>query len=111
MSIKIIAILAILVIAAFGLVFMKKTPNKVITPTTTPTTAPETTTATTTATTTPTTTVTTTPSTATGEESILSDQINSLTDQQLAAISIDMKDFSTSTQNDIATDSSIFLYK
>ena len=45
------------------------------------------------------------------EETILASQIDSLTEEQLAAISTDLTDFSTTTQNDIASSSSMFMYQ
>ena len=47
----------------------------------------------------------------TADESILYDELNSLTDQQLAEISTDLTDYSTSTQDDIAGDTSLFVYQ
>jgi hypothetical protein len=95
MNTTMIAIIVVLVIAV-GLVFILKKPTELITPPTTtiPTTAP-----------------TTIPPTITEDELILSDQINALTDEQLAAVSIDLTDFSTTTQNDIASDNSLFMYQ
>ena len=96
MKVSTVGIIIVLAIVALALVFIKNMPTKVIPPSTTlPTTKPS----------------TTIPITVTGEENILSDQINSLTEEQLAAISIDMTDFSTTTQNDIATDNSLFMYR
>ncbi|MEM7825228.1 MAG: hypothetical protein QXO27_04620 [Candidatus Aenigmatarchaeota archaeon] len=51
------------------------------------------------------------PTVSTEEENILSDQINFLTDEQLASISIDVSDFDSSTENDIAQDDSLFMYQ
>jgi len=51
------------------------------------------------------------PTVTTEEEAILADQINSLTEDQLAAISTDLTDFSTTTQNDIASNTGMFMYQ
>ena len=45
------------------------------------------------------------------EETILSNQINSLTDEKLAAISTETSDFSTSSDSDISQDMSLFMYQ
>lgn len=84
---KIISIVAILVVIALGLFFTLIGKTKVSPPVVTP------------------------PTVTTEEETILANQINSLTEEQLAAISTDLTDFSTATQNDIASDSSIFMYQ
>lgn len=50
-------------------------------------------------------------STTTSDETILSDQINSLTDEQLNSISTDLTDYSTAAENDIAGDLGLFMYQ
>jgi hypothetical protein len=51
------------------------------------------------------------PTVTTEEEAILSNQINSLTDEELAAISTDTSDFATSSDSDISQDISLFMYQ
>jgi biopolymer transport protein ExbD len=93
--IAVIAILAIVVVLFF--LMMKTTPL-----------APP---AVTTTTTSAVTTTTTTAVSVEGDESILYDQINSLTDEQLAAISTEVTGYSTSTQDGMANDISLFMYQ
>ena len=83
MNKKIIAIFALAVLAVVGIFFFMRRPATITGP----------------------------PTVTTAEETILSDQINSLTDEQLAAISTDLTDFSTTTQSDIAGDYSQFMYQ
>jgi len=83
---KTISIVAILVVVALGVFFAVRAKSKVTPPVVTPTVTTE-------------------------EETILANQINSLTEEQLAAISTDLTDFSTTTQNDIASNTGMFMYQ
>jgi len=82
MNVKMAAIICVVAVAAVSLALFFSVFNKPVTP----------------------------PEVTSAEESILSDQINALTDEQLEAISTDISDFSTATEDSIASDNSIFMY-
>jgi hypothetical protein len=92
----IIIIAGVLIIALIALTFFATKPSEIIPPITTSTTA---------------TSQTTAPTLSAEEELILSNQINTLTEEQLAAISTDMSGFSTAVENSISDESSIFMYQ
>ena len=81
---KTISIVALLVVVALGLFFALR--GRITQPTVPPTVTTE-------------------------EEMILASQISSLTEEQLATISTDLTDFSTTTQDDIASNTGMFMYQ
>jgi len=96
MDTKMVAIIGIIAIAALALGFMVW-PKGPVTPSVTTTRPP---------------TTTLPPDAVTPEEeSLLIDQINSLTQEELDAISTDMTDFSDMTEDEIAEYDSMFLYQ
>jgi len=86
MNTKTISIVAIVVVIALGVFFAVRAKTKITPPVIPPTVTPE-------------------------EETILANQINSLTEEQLASISTDLTDFSTTTQDDIASNTGMFMYQ